>query len=205
LTTQLVGLSFDDGPSLWTQQILDLLGQHDARATFFLVGSTAEEHPEIVRRITAEGHEIGNHTWSHPVLARDCDDERVREELVRTNDCLERIAGVSPTLFRAPHHDHDERVDAVAAALGLRHARSDVAPPDWHPRFTAGLIATMVLRGVAPGAIVALHDGAPPGELATGVTREPTVEAVATVLPVLAERGLRCVPVCEAIDGGELL
>lgn len=196
-----IGLSFDDGPSRWTPGILDLLSEHGVRATFFLVGSTAAQNPELVRRIAAEGHELGNHTWSHPALARDCDDEEVRAELARANQTLEEIAGVRPALFRAPHYDRDARVDRIAAELGLRHARGDVAPPDWHRQATAGLIATLVLQGVAPGAIVGLHDGVPPQEDAAAVTRQPTVDAVATMLPALAERDLWCVPVSEIEDG----
>jgi chitooligosaccharide deacetylase len=192
-----VGLSFDDGPSMWTEPILDLLAEHGATATFFLVGATAEQRPETVARIAAEGHEIGNHTWSHPALARDCDDDRVRTELQRANDALERLGGRRPTLFRAPHYDHDARVDAVAAGLGLRHADGDVVPPDWHPTASSTLIAAMVLAQVAPGTVIGLHDGVPPGEVAADVTRQPTVDAVARILPALEERGLACVPVSE--------
>jgi peptidoglycan/xylan/chitin deacetylase (PgdA/CDA1 family) len=194
-----LALSFDDGPSRWTPEILELLACHAVHATFFLIGSLADRSPELVRRIRHEGHEIGNHTWSHPSLARDCDDDRIREELTRAGDCLERITGVRPTLFRAPHHDHDERVYALAAELGLRHARSDLAPPDWHPRATPGLIATFLLRGAAPGLVVELHDGVPPAEIAAEVTRRPTVQALKFVLPRFAQQGLKCVPVSEVL------
>jgi peptidoglycan/xylan/chitin deacetylase (PgdA/CDA1 family) len=195
-----IGLSFDDGPSRWTAPILDLLAAHSAHATFFLVGSTAQRSPEMVQRICVEGHEVGNHTWSHPALARDCDDERVSYELERTSDALERLSGVRPRLFRAPHYDHDERVDRIAAGLGLRHARGDVAPPDWHPRASGPLIATFVLRGITPGAIIGLHDGVPPHEIRPAATRQPTVDAVAAILPALAGRSVECVSVSEVID-----
>lgn len=199
MTPARIGLSFDDGPSPWTARILELLASHGARATFFLVGSVAEQHPDLVRRISAEGHELGNHTWSHPALARECNDERVREELVRTSDTLERIVGTRPALFRAPYYDHDARVDEIAAELGLRHAWGDVAPPDWHPRVTCGLIAMFVLQGIAPDAIVGLHDGVPPHQVAEGVTRQPTVDAVAAILPRLAERDMACASVSEVM------
>lgn len=195
-----IGLSFDDGPSNWTAPILDLLRDHDARATFFLIGSLATSAPEIVQRIQAEGHEIGNHTWSHPALTRG-DDEDVRAELVRTSEAIERITGGRPTLFRAPRYERDDRVDGIAAELGLRHARGDVIPPDWHPQATARLIATFVLQGIAPNAIVGLHDGVPPQEDAGSITRQPTVDALAAVLPVLAQREVQCVTVSEAITG----
>jgi chitooligosaccharide deacetylase len=201
VTAWRIGLSFDDGPSQWTEQILDLLRTHAARATFFLVGSVAAEHPKLVQRVSTEGHELGNHTWSHPSLARDCDDERVRVELIRTSDTLEQIAGARPVLFRAPHYDHDARVDGIAMELGLRHARGDVAPPDWHPRASGRLIATFVLKWIGPNAIVGLHDGVPPHEQATAVTRQATVDAVASILPALAAREVKCLPVSEVLAG----
>jgi peptidoglycan/xylan/chitin deacetylase (PgdA/CDA1 family) len=199
VTAARIGLSFDDGPSRWTEPILDLLAAHGARATFFLVGSLVEARPDVVRRISADGHEVGNHTWSHPALARDCDDERVRSELARTNDALARILGAPPTLFRAPHYDHDARVDAIAGELGLRHAHGDVTPADWHPRFTSGLIAAYVLQRITPGAIVGLHDGIPPHEIDGETTRQPTVDAIGNILPVLAQRGVVCVPASDMI------
>lgn len=192
-----IGLSFDDGPSAWTGEILDLLSSHAARATFFVIGSAAQERPELTARIAAEGHELGNHTWSHPSLARDCDEPQIRQELQRTSDLVEQLSGSRPALFRAPHYDHDDRVDAIAADLGLRHADGDVAPPDWHARMTAAVIATFVLQGISPGAIVGLHDGVPPREAGAAATRRPTVDAVARILPALAEREIRCATVSE--------
>lgn len=192
-----VALSFDDGPSPWTTAVLDTLAAHGARATFFLVGASLEAREDVVRRIHADGHEIGNHTWSHPSLTRECDEERVRSELLRTSDALEGILGVRPGLYRAPRYERDDRVDAVAALLGLRHARGDVIPPDWHPRASPRLIAAMAVQGARAGAIIGLHDGVPPQEAAEEVTRQPTVEALALILPRLAERGLTCVPVSE--------
>ena len=188
-----VALTFDDGPSDWTEAILDLLAAHHARATFFVIGSAAEQRPDVLRRIGSEGHEVGNHTWSHPWLARDCDDERVEEELRRTNDVLDRLTGRAPQRFRAPHYDSDERVEAIAARLGLSHTHGEVAPPDWHDRSTPRSSPPVVLQQVRPGAVVGLHDGIPPGDGDSAASRRPTVDAVATILPRLRERGLECV------------
>jgi peptidoglycan/xylan/chitin deacetylase (PgdA/CDA1 family) len=200
VTPERIGLSFDDGPATrWTPQILNLLAAHGARATFFVVGQIAERDQDLVRRISAAGHEVGNHTWSHPALARDCDDKRVRTELSRTNELLDQILGAPPAMFRAPYYNRDDRVDAIGAELGLRHARGDVVPPDWHPRFTAGLIATFVLQGISSGAIVGLHDGVPRLEIAEEETRQPTVDAIAAILPRLGEREITCLPVSEIV------
>ncbi len=88
-----VALTFDDGPSQWTAPILAVLAEHGARATFFVVGQTAAANDELLQRIVAEGHEVGNHTWSHPSLTRDCDDARVHDELARTNELLAERLG----------------------------------------------------------------------------------------------------------------
>jgi chitooligosaccharide deacetylase len=197
-----VALTFDDGPSAWTEPILDILAAHGAHATFFLIGRVAERHSDIVRRISAEGHEVGNHTWSHPHLARDCDDDSVRLELLRANDGLASIVGSPPRRFRAPYYDVDDRVVALAAELGLTHTPGTVIPPDWHPTARGSFIATVVLQRVTPAAIVGLHDGFPPEEAdqEATVTRLPTVEAVAVFVPTLFDRGYECVTASMLLD-----
>ncbi len=194
-----IALSYDDGPSAWTPAILDLLASHGARATFFVIGFAAERDPDLVRRIHDEGHEVGNHTWSHPDLANGCSDAEVRTELVRTGDLLQELLGTRPSVFRAPRYACDERVLGVAADLGLRHARGDITPPDWLPGARGAVITTLILQRAVPGAIVGLHDGAPPAEQGPLTTREPTVQSTAQVLPRLAQRGLACVTVSEVL------
>jgi peptidoglycan/xylan/chitin deacetylase (PgdA/CDA1 family) len=183
-----IALTFDDGPSEWTEPILDLLREHGVRATFFVVGSAAQLQPGLIRRILAEGHELGNHSWSHPDLAADCDDDHVRDELERTNRTLEEIVGMRPQRFRAPHLSVDDRVKSIASELGLTHTPTDVGPPDWHPAMTAAVTTTFILQQVAPGYVVGLHDGMPPHDRAPGQTRQATVDAVRLVLPRLVER-----------------
>lgn len=190
-------LTFDDGPSTWTERLLDVLADNGAHATFFVVGESVQKRPELVKRIAAEGHEVGNHTWSHPSLQRDCDDEQVLDELSRTNELLASLLGAPPPRFRAPHFEVDDRVEAVAAQLGLRHTPANVNPPDWHPNWAAKLTIAMLSAQTQAGSIICLHDGAPPrdGE----VDRSATVEAVAAALPRLAERDLRCVTATELL------
>ncbi len=200
--TQRIALTFDDGPARWTEPILATLQAHRAHATFFLIGSTAEQQPDLVRRIAGEGHEIGNHSWSHPALARECDDERVRDELQRTNDVLASILGAQPTRFRAPYYDVDERVKAVAAALGLTHTHGDILPPDWHPGTKAAMIGALVLQQVESGMIVGLHDGIPPATSPTGGTRQATADAIASIVPHLVDRGFELVPASELLSAG---
>lgn len=190
-----IALTFDDGPAQWTDPILDVLLAHGARATFFVIGSVAEQRTKILRRIVTEGHEVGNHTWSHPLLARDCDDELVHDELERTNLLLAEVIGSPPRRFRAPRYDVDERVVAIARRLGLTHTRGDVRPPDWDRRCTAGFISTFVLQQARADTIVGLHDGIAPNETSPAESRQATVDAVATMVPRLRERGFELVTV----------
>jgi peptidoglycan-N-acetylglucosamine deacetylase len=196
-----VALTFDDGPAIWTEPILDILASHGARATFFLIGSLVGDRSEIVERIVADGHEVGNHSWSHPRLASECDDRRVHDELARTNDVLHDVVGIRPKRFRAPRYDVDDRVQAVAARLGLVHTRGDVAPPDYDARVTSAFIATFVLQQVKPGHVIGLHDGVPPAKVDTNASQEVTVVAVEEIVPRLLERDFELVTASELLDG----
>ena len=166
-----VALTFDDGPAQWTSDVLDILAAHRAHATFFVIGSLVEDRTDLVCRMVAEGHEVGNHSWSHPRLASSCDDDQVRDELALTSDLIAALCGVPPTRFRAPQYDVDARVMKIAARLGLRHTHGDVTPPDWDPRCTARFITAFVLQQARPGTVIGLHDGVPPKRV--GVDGDP--------------------------------
>jgi peptidoglycan/xylan/chitin deacetylase (PgdA/CDA1 family) len=196
-----VALTFDDGPALWTEPILDILATHGVRATFFVIGSLVRQRAATVERIVAEGHEVGNHSWSHPRLASECDDGQVHDELARTNEVLNDVLGFRPTRFRAPRYDVDDRVRAIAATLGLAHTRGDVAPPDYDTRATAAFIATFVLQQVEPGDVIGLHDGVPPAKLDSGASRVATVRAVETIVQRLRSRDFELVTASELLAG----
>jgi peptidoglycan/xylan/chitin deacetylase (PgdA/CDA1 family) len=194
-----LALTFDDGPSGWSESIAEIVAANGGRATFFVIGSQAEERADLLRQLADEGHEIGNHTWSHPWLARDCDDGRVRDELVRTNDVLAGVLGRPPRRFRAPHYDVDERVAGIAAELGLEHTRGDITPPDWLPTASAGVIATLVLARVRSGAVIGLHDGVPPRSSSANGDRRATADAVAALVPRLRADGYELVTASELL------
>ncbi len=200
-----VALTFDDGPSAWTEPILDILAANQSHATFFVIGSFVRSRREVLERIVAEGHELGNHSWSHPRLARDCDDERVRLELQRTSDAIEAAVGLRPRRFRAPYYDVDGRVERIASGLGLTHTPGTVTPPDWRAAVRSGFLVTLVLQLVGPAGIIGLHDGVPPEEAdVPGASRAVTVETVATFLPRLRERGYEGVTAsCLLDDSGQ--
>jgi peptidoglycan/xylan/chitin deacetylase (PgdA/CDA1 family) len=179
-----VALTFDDGPNpKWTPRLLDALAQHDVKATFFMLGSRAEAEQELVRRVAAEGHLIGNHSWSHPNLAR-TGARRVREELARTSETLEQITGEKVKYFRPPFGARRPVVFQIARELGLRVVTWNAITSDWSEPSAeriAGKLAEKIdklsRRGWA--ANVVLHDG---GHLERAADRGSSVAAAGMLL-----------------------
>jgi len=190
----LVALTFDDGPSQQTLHILDLLREHDGRATFFVLGESVEGREEILARMIAEGHEIGNHTFSHPHAMQRTDDE-----LAQINRLCQRLLGHQPTLFRPPYGEEPIRMARIAEARRLpTTVMWSVDPQDWLETDPQA-IATVIQRGLEPGAIVDLHDGWP-RHTSTPADRSPTVEALRMVLPWMTGQGYRTVTVTELLE-----
>lgn len=186
LEQPVVALSFDDGPGPWTEPILDLLRDAGARATFFVIGEAVAGNERILRRIDAEGHEIGNHTMTHPRL--DTVSRRtITREICRANDAVSRVVGTAPALFRPPGFHYNVAVLEVARAAGFGRVVLASATTDDFFRDTAEEIVEAIAPRVSPGGIIDLHDGRPPREPApeaggTRLDRRPTVEAVELLL-----------------------
>lgn len=125
----LCALTFDDGPSVNTPALLNMLAEYNIKATFFLLGRNASYYPGIVRQIEAQGHEIGNHTWSHPNL-RVLSFERQRDELVATDELL-RSLGITPLYMRPPYGNFDERTVQIANDLGIDIILWSLDSHDW--------------------------------------------------------------------------
>jgi peptidoglycan/xylan/chitin deacetylase (PgdA/CDA1 family) len=198
-----VALTFDDGPSQWTEQVLDALAEHAATATFFVRGSAVDARTEgIVQRAYRAGCDIGNHTQNHLSYAK-CDDATARNEFAATHGLLEGIIGERPRLTRPPFGHAPDRLDEIAAAFDYRATIMwSISPDDWaEPQPTAEHIVGLVLRELHPGAIVLLHDGWDPerGEL----SRRQTLEAVRLLLPEFALRGYEAVTASRLLDDNE--
>ena len=187
-----VALTFDDGPDpKWTPQVLDILKANGVNATFFLVGVNAEKYPDLVRRIVAEGHEIGNHTYYHPNLAI-CWPEHIRLELNATQLLLETITGRSTTLFRPPYNA-DTSPSSLADLAPLRIANDlnylvvleNIDPQDW-ARPGADVILQRIKQQRRDGSIILLHDA--------GGDRSQTVAALPRIIDWLETRGDTIVP-----------
>jgi peptidoglycan/xylan/chitin deacetylase (PgdA/CDA1 family) len=191
-----LALTFDDGPSPWTPAVLDLLREHEAHATFFLIGARVRERPEDVRRLVAEGHELGSHTLTHPRLTEIPDDE-VRAEVLGGVGALEEVLGERLKLFRAPGFHASERELAIVAELGLEAVFADVDPEDWRAEKDSHTIFRHVLNGARDGAIIDLHDGYPPPPTTARDDCTPTVEALDHLLPCLRAEGYELVTVSE--------
>ena len=196
LDRRLLALSFDDGPSETTPAVLDVLREHHAHATFFVVGQWVEQRPETVRRAVSEGHELGNHTFDHVDAAHERDDDVLRDQILRTSAAIERATGEAPRLMRPPYGKDVARVARLAGELGLDPTVLWSAQGwDWDTT-PASEIEALVLRDCAPGGIVLLHDGVPPHG---GTSREPMLEALARILARVRGDGYDVVTVSQLL------
>lgn len=183
-----VAITFDDGPNpLYTPAVLDILAEHGIKATFFMVGRHVEQYPEIARRIVAEGHDIGNHTYSHRSLVP-LSPEKVYEEIVRAETIIEEVTGKRPHLFRPPRGVYSQTVRDIAAKRSYTICLWSISSQDWR-EISSREVTSRVLEHVCGGDILLFHDS---GNLvsAQGGYRQNTIRALPIILAGLEERGL---------------
>jgi peptidoglycan/xylan/chitin deacetylase (PgdA/CDA1 family) len=185
---KVVALTFDDGPHpTLTPQFLDVLDQHGAKGTFFMMGRNVERFPDVARAVLARGHEIGNHSYSHPRLVL-MSPSRVREEIERTDVLLRGIGVTGPIHFRPPHAAKFLVLPYVLGTMDKLSVLGDVDPEEWK-RPGPDVMTQTILRQVRPGSIVGLHDLMGPDSLQT----------LKNILPPLAAQGYRFVTVSQLI------
>ncbi|MGO8817294.1 MAG: polysaccharide deacetylase family protein [Terriglobia bacterium] len=186
-----VSLTFDDGPALqFTEQVLDILREHHVPATFFVCGRNVEEHPDLLRRIVAEGHEVGNHTYSHPFVFFKSR-RRIAEEIDRTQGIIERVAGFRPKIFRPPYGARWFGLIPTLLDRGMYLILWSAVGYDWKKDGRG--ITQAVLRGLKPGAVILLHDGRE-GRSAAEVDRSHTVLALPGIIAGARRQGYTFAP-----------
>jgi len=183
-------LTFDDGPSPDTARILDILRAKEVRATFFLCGASVERYPELVKRIVAEGHALGNHTYSHPYLHLMSRDE-IAYEIDRTQDAIEKVTGIRPAYFRPPHGVRWFPLWDILRERGMTMVLWNSYPQEGAS--PAEEITARALARLRPGAVILLHDGK--DNLPEGRNLRPaTVEALPRIIDGVRRAGYRFAP-----------
>ncbi len=180
-----VALTFDDGPSESTPDLLELLGRYRVPATFFQCGANVRRLPGIAREVAAAGHEIGNHSHTHPRFFLH-GPGFIHDELARAQEVIHATAGVRPSYLRVPYGARWFGLRRAQQRLGLVGVMWTVIGLDWKLRGEA--VASRLLRRVGNGAIICLHDGR---ELEPRPDIAETIEAVRRLVPALSARGFR--------------
>lgn len=188
---KVVALTFDDGPhEKHTTQILDLLEKYNAKGTFFIVGEQAEKNPEIVLRMYEEGHELANHTFTHP---NSTNVSKIRKEIKQTNDTIYSITGYTPNLFRPVEGQYTDAMieevvkDGFQVVMWSWHQDTE----DWKNPGVNKIVKT-VLKGTKEGDVILFHDG--------GGNRAQTVKALEQILPELQNKGYNFVTIKDLIN-----
>jgi len=192
-----IAMTFDDGPHATnTPKLLEMATKRHIKLTFFVLGECVEQNPTVLQREVAEGHEIGNHSWSHPNLAK-LSDEAVHSQLQRTEDIIVKTAGLKPKLMRPPYGQLTKRQRIwVNHDFGYKVILWAVDPLDWK-RPGPSVVARRIIAGTRAGSIILSHDIHP-----------PTIEAMPRVFDALLARGFKFVTVSELLamnKGGERL
>ncbi|MER6910268.1 polysaccharide deacetylase family protein [Streptomyces sp. NPDC000594] len=173
-------LTFDDGPDpRYTPAVLRTLRRYGVRAMFFVCGEMVDARPDLLRRLVDDGHVIGNHSWSHPLIPR-LSPAGIRSELGRTSEVIEQVSGLAPLWYRAPFGAWNRHSFEIGAELGMEPLGWTVDTLDWMEP-GAGTIVSRVLDGAGPGVVVLSHDA--------GGDRSQSVTALRNYLPRLLESG----------------
>ena len=189
-TEKVVALTFDDGPHpKYTERVLDLLEKYGAKGTFFIVGQNAEKNPQLVLRMFQDGHELANHTYTHPSTKSV---SKIMREIKQTTDTIYSITGFSPNLFRPVEGFYTDEIVEEVVKSGYK-----IVMWSWHQDTEdwknpgVDKIVNKVLNGMKEGDNVLFHDG--------GGNREQTVKALERILPVLQKEGYKFITISEMI------
>lgn len=188
---KLIALTFDDGPhSSYTEEILDILKQYNIKATFFVVGENVEAMEEKLLRAAEEGHEIGNHTYTHKFITK-ISENSLKSEIKKTEDIIEKVTGQKPKLFRPPGGMYNESTLKVLSEMGYSSVLWSQDTKDWTlPQ--VGKIEGDILKNISDGDIILFHD--------FNQKNSPTPEALRKLIPELLDMGYSFVTVSELMS-----
>ena len=190
-TEKCIALTFDDGPGPYTDRLLQILKDNDAKATFFLIGNKVAANPEGARRIADAGMEVGSHTWEHPDMTG-IPPEEIPTQFSRASDAIEAATGQRPKLVRTAGGLINDQVLAEAGKQGLADINWDVIPFDWANDADLAASRYMLMTQIKPGAVVLFHD-----------TYSSTVDLVYQFIPVLKANGYHLVTVSHLLGERE--
>jgi peptidoglycan/xylan/chitin deacetylase (PgdA/CDA1 family) len=177
-----VVLTFDDGPDpRYTPQVLSVLREHDVRAMFFVCGEMASYNKALLAEVADAGHIVGNHTWTHPELPK-LSRAKIRDEMERTSEVIEKNTGAAPLWFRAPYGSWNKHTFELGSELGMEPLAWTVDTMDWTIPGTDSIVKA-VMDGAGPGVVVLSHDA--------GGNRSQSVAALRLYLPRLLAAGYR--------------
>ena len=179
---KVIALTFDDGPGPYTAHLLDVLDQYGAKATFFLIGSKVSSQANVVRSIHARGHQLGNHSWSHPELPK-LPAGQIAGEIDRTNDAIKQATGVTPAILRPPYGAVNGVVLEQLRLRGMSSILWSVDTRDWADR-NSDIVCSRAVAGARPGAVILMHD-----------IHQTSVSAVPCILSALKQQGYSFVTV----------
>lgn len=183
----MIAMTFDDGPSNRTEEVMNLFIQHQANASFFMLGQNVEQHPEIVKAMAEQGFELCNHSWDHQSIDTD-DKQLIAHEVFDTQDAIYRFTGIEPTKVRPPYGAfNNKQTKEVVENNGLGITLWNVDTLDWKSR-DSGSIQSIVRQHTFDGAIILFHDLYP-----------STVDAIKILIPELQKQGYQLVSVSDLI------
>lgn len=190
---KIIAITFDDGPHpKETNQILDVLKEYEVKATFFVAGKHVQWYPEAVIRATKEGHEIGNHTFSHPDI-KSINKTQLEQELLKTESIIYNKTGKKTTLFRPPYGSYNKNIVELSKKHNYKIVLwSTLDAKDWSTT-SSNKIANVILDKVTNGDILVLHDYGT-------IHPNPTVQALRIFIPEMKKRGYKFVTVSELIN-----
>lgn len=188
---KIVSISFDAAwGNEYTQSLLDTLKHHDVKTTFFLVGMWVDKYPESVKAIHDAGHDVGNHSNTHPHLPKKSNEE-IRNQIEECNQKVEKITGKRPTLFRFPYGDYDNKSIDELLNLNMYPIQWDIDSLDWKDK-KCDEMCKRIIPKLAPGSIILMHNGA-----------KYTADSLGTIIEKIKEKGYKIVPISEIIHHGE--